>query len=127
MNRLLELLAHTKILFFSKEAESAEESESETGAPIRDHSEMKGRGRQTSTTSEAEEQRRTDDSERELAAQKFLEFLEEQDKEDSLERAKFRGEDSAQPSELFIVKEEMQIPLERQLLSGIKYNKNPLF
>ena len=102
-----------------KEAESAEESESEGGAPVRDHAAEKRRSRQTSTNSEAEEQRRTDDSERELAAQKFLEFLEEQDREDSVERAKYRGEDSSEPSELFVVKEEMTIPIERQPLSGL--------
>ncbi|CAG2165896.1 unnamed protein product [Oppiella nova] len=93
-----------------KEAESAEESGSEGG--VKDHSLSADRGR-SRTASEVDELKRVEESsEREAAAQKFLEFLEEQDREDSEERAKNRGEDSNLPSELFVVKEEMMIPLE---------------
>lgn len=103
-----------------QEAESAEESGSEAGFPsLKDHSipAEKGRSRQTSsseTDEESERKRIEDNSERAIAAQKFLEFLEEEDKEESEERAKYRGEEFDPQQELFVVREEMVIPSELQ-------------
>ena len=52
-----------------------------------------------------------DQTDRATAAQKYLEFLAEEDKEESQLRAKYRGEESNQSqNELFIIKEEMVIP-----------------
>lgn len=56
-----------------------------------------------------------------MAAQKYLEFLEREDREDSEERAKYRGEDAKQPQELFVVKEQMFIPEELQSYSKGKF------
>ena len=56
-----------------------------------------------------------------------MEFLEEQDREESVERANLRGEDSDQTEELFVVKEEMRIPSERQLTNGLFIENKTIF
>jgi len=51
-----------------------------------------------------------------------LEFLEEEDKEESEERAKYRGEEFDTQQELFVVTEEMVIPSDGQNnLQGLSY------
>ena len=44
-----------------------------------------------------------------MAVEKYLEFLEEQDREDSEERAANRGE-TIDSNELFVIKEEIPVP-----------------
>ena len=51
---------------------------------------------------------------REEAANKYLDFLETEDRDEMEERAKNRGESVENQKELFVVKEEMTIPSDYQ-------------
>lgn len=50
------------------------------------------------------------EADRQAAVQNLLEFLEREDKEDSEERARYRGESLSHARDLFVVKEEMSVP-----------------
>ncbi|XP_074604996.1 uncharacterized protein LOC141858216 isoform X5 [Brevipalpus obovatus] len=79
-----------------KDAESMEESEGES---VTAHQQQQQQTRQG----------RDEEENRALAVEEYLNFLEEQDREDSEERAAYRGETN-NPKELFITKEEIPVP-----------------
>lgn len=78
-----------------------------------------------------EKSRLEDNLRREEAANKYLDFLENEDRGDLEQRAKSRGESVENHKELYVVKEEMTIPSDYQkgilkiivkIISNLKYN-----
>lgn len=85
-----------------KDAESMEESEGESvGVNVPTAA--------ANNKVSLQEARGQEDEERETAVKQYLKYLEDEDREDSEERAAYRGEKST-PNELYIIKEEIQVP-----------------
>lgn len=100
-----------------QEAESAEETSSDNTGRVK---RTKSRSSSSSSSSSSdndkkEEKRRRDEAlKREEAANKYLDFLETEDRDEMEERAASRGESVETQKELYIVKEEMAIPSDYQ-------------
>lgn len=78
------------------------------------------KGRHHSDASEEHEARQFRASERAVAAQDFLDFLEKDDIEDCAERARNRGE-SGTNRDLYVVTEEMNVPNGRKDTNDCKH------
>ncbi|RWS08707.1 ankyrin-2-like isoform X8, partial [Dinothrombium tinctorium] len=102
-----------------KDAESMEDSEGEP-LPGKERQPRQGKTDYEPNGNKSEQEKNDyENSERAIAAQKFLDFLEEDDREESEERAFNRGE-TAHQKELYIVTEEMSIPFGRD----VRNNRN---
>lgn len=112
------ILTLTNILSL-QEAESAEETSSDSRVKRTKSRSSSSSSSSSSDDDRKEERRRREEAlQREEAANKYLDFLETEDRDEMEERAASRGESVETQKELYIVKEEMAIPSDYQ--KGIK-------
>ncbi len=102
-----------------QEAESAEETSSDTAGRVkrtksRSSSSASSSSSSSSDDEKREKRRREEELKREERANQYLDFLKKEDHEEMEERAASRGESVETQKELYVVKEEVAIPSDYQ-------------